>query len=307
MARRALFDVDPGCDDAAMIALALASDDIEVVGLTAAAGNVPIEKTTRNALAVLDVMDRTDVPVARGCHRPFVDDLETAEHVHGPEGITGEIPTPSTAPVDAHAVEFILDRAREYGEELTLACVAPPTNVAVALAIEPDLPEMVDDIYLMGGTTRASGNITPAAEFNFYADPAAASRVVQDAHPKVVGLDVTERTRIDGDELRDLADSSDPLPQIAGWLGYADPAEIRAGKVDESLALHDPTVVVHLVEDVLTFEPYPMKVDTSGGPSRGALLCDRRRVTGAEPNALLATDIDPEAFRRALFDVLEAV
>ena len=307
MARRVLFDVDPGCDDAAMLALALASDDIEVVGITTVAGNVPIEKTTRNALAVLDVMDRTDVPVARGCHRPLVSELETAEHIHGPEGITGEIPTPTTVPVDAHAVEFILGRAREYGEELTLACVAPPTNVAVALALEPDLPEIVDEIYLMGGTTRVTGNVTPAAEFNFYVDAAAAARVVRDGRPAVVGLDVTERTRIDGEELGELAEAPDPLPWVAGWLGYADPAAIRAGEVDESLALHDPTVAIHLLGDVLTFESYPMEVDASGGPSHGAVICDRRGASGAEPNARLATEIDLEAFRDTLFDALEAM
>jgi len=151
MNQKVLFDVDPGCDDAIMLAMALGLDDVEVVGLTTVCGNTTVNNTTWNTLSILE-LGGYDVSVARGCGRPLVDELSTAEWVHGEDGIRGEMPDPAADTVPAHGAEFIVEQARKHREDLVVAAVGPLPNLATALALEPDLPEMVGDIYLMGGS-----------------------------------------------------------------------------------------------------------------------------------------------------------
>ncbi|PSP41209.1 nucleoside hydrolase [Halobacteriales archaeon QH_6_64_20] len=301
-----LIDTDPGNDDAVLIALALASDEFDVIGLTTVAGNETIGNTTRNARSVLELLDRTDVPVAEGCGRPLVDEPNTAD-VHGPGGLYGAVPEPGVEPIEDHAVRFVLDQVRRYGDELRLLAVGPLTNVALALAIEPELPEMIDGIHVMGGAATTTGNVTPAAEFNFHHDPAAASRVVQDGTPSVVGLDVTDRATVPAGEIEELARGDEPGRSIACWLAYASHDELLAG-LDESrdrFSVHDAVVIADLLGDVLTFEDYYLEIDTSGGPSHGSVVCDTRGVTGRDPNATVAVEIDTEEFRSVLFDTLD--
>lgn len=301
MARKVLLDVDPGCDDAVMLAMALGSSAVEVVGVTTVAGNSTVENTTHNALSILAMADRTDVPVASGCPRPLVDDLSPAEWIHGEDGIRGEMPTPEADPVAATAPEFLIEKCHEYGSELTVAAVGPLTNVAVALAQDPSIPEVVDELYLMGGAAMTAGNATPVAEANFHNDPAAASRVLQSGSPKMVGLDVTNSATVAPDYPDRLAESSPAGRTVASWFDY--PEEVLAFTDDsEGPAIHDAAVVADLAGNVLDFESYHAEVDTTGGPSHGAVVCDRYGVTGETPNVAVATDIDRAAFR----DELEA-
>lgn len=297
MPRKLLLDTDPGCDDAVAIAVALAAPELDVVGLTTVAGNTTLENTTRNAGAVLELFDRTDVPVAPGCDRPISRELENAEEVHGPGGIRGDLPDPTTSPVEEHAVEFILEAAREHGDELVIAAVGPCTNLATAMLVEPELPELVDDIYLMGGAAMVGGNVTPEAEFNFYVDPEAASHVIRHGSPRMVGLDATNRATVPMDRIVDLAERPSPYEEIASWLGYMDAADIRESGVDRAPSVHDAQVIVDVVDDIVTYETYPLEVGTGAGHCRGAVICDQRDATDQPPNAEVAVDVDVEGFR----------
>lgn len=297
MGRKVFFDVDPGCDDAVMLAVALGLPDIDVVGLSTVCGNTTVENTTRNTLSILALGD-FNVPVARGCARPLVDDLTTAEWVHGPDGIRGDMPDPTADPIDAHGAQFMVEQAREHGEDLTIAAVGPLTNLAVALSLEPDLPDMVDDIYVMGGSAFAPGNVTPASEANFHNDPAAASRVVQDAHPRMVGLDVTTRATLTSALGAEFRAAEGALGVVGDWLDYPDDVLDVAGG---TVAIHDAAVVADLADPgVLTFESYYCEIDTTGGPSHGSVVCDGNRVLDEPPNVDVAVEIDTERYRALL-------
>lgn len=300
---KVLFDTDPGSDDAVMLAMALGHDSIDVVGCSAVCGNSTVGNTTRNALSILE-LGGSDAPVARGCGRPLVDELTTAEWIHGEHGIRGDVPEPTGDPIDAHGAEFIVEQAREHGEELVVAAVGPLPNLATALAIEPALPEMVGEIYLMGGAAFEVGNATPAAEANFHNDPAAASRVLQDADPRMVGLDVTNRATVSRETVAEYQAAGGTLATVGDWLDY--PEEIdRFG--EDGTPVHDAAVVADIVDpDVLTFESYPAEVDTTGGPSHGAVVADRHDVTGGEANCEVAVDVDVERFRELLREGVEA-
>ncbi|ELY48470.1 nucleoside hydrolase [Natronorubrum bangense] len=304
-----LIDTDPGCDDAVALLLALERSELDVVGLTTVHGNAPVEETTENARSILEVLDRTDVPVAMGADRPLLVDLETAEHIHGEGGIRGELPQPGpeTQPVDSHAAQFIIEQAREHEGELTLAAIGPLTNVALALAIEPELPELLDELIVMGGAAFVPGNITPLAEANFHADPHAARRVVRDATPTIVGLDVTTSATLSPDRVESLP-QDDPLGRsIDDWLTYYDDERLERYGI-ESAAIHDALVIAGLVDDaVLETEPYQMVVGTDSELDRGALVCDATGVTGEPPNGTVAVGVDDERFRELLAESLERV
>lgn len=300
--RKLLLDVDTGCDDAVLTAMALAAADLEVVGITTVAGNTTVDNATRNTLAVLELLGRTDVPVARGAPGPIVGDVHTVEWIHGPDGLRGDLPEPTTEPVDAHAVPFMLEQAREHGEDLTIVAVGPPTNLGTALVQEPSLPEMVDEIHVMGGSATESGNVTPAAEANFHNDPVAARRVVESAEPYLAGLDALNRATVPQSLIEEFRAADAPLSAVGAWMDY--PEEVRGvGPTDEPI-IHDAAVVADMLADVLTYERAPLQVDTSHGPSRGSVIWDRYGVGDREPNAHLAVEIDTEQYRRVLRDTL---
>jgi inosine-uridine nucleoside N-ribohydrolase len=300
MATRVLFDVDPGCDDALMLASALGHPGIEVAGVTTVAGNTTVENATANARSILSFAGAEDIPIARGCERPLVGDLTTAEWVHGPRGLRGRDHLPSEPPegtVDVHAAEFIVEAAREHGEDLTIAAVGPQTNLALAVALDPRLPDLVGDIYVMGGATAAPGNVTPAAEANVHNDPEAASRVIQDCGVTLVGLDVTMSATVPADLVADPAVEDRWSGLLADWLDY--PADVADAVTGEGYAIHDAAVAADLAADdpVLTAEPYHVEIDSSAGPARGATICDYHGVGGVDPNARVAVDIDVAGFR----------
>lgn len=293
------MDTDPGTDDAVALAALLASDDVEVAGVTTVAGNSSLENTTANALSILELFDRADVPVASGCERPLNHSLSTTESIHGPGGLRGDVPAPRTGAVDTHAVEFILERARNADDDITLACLGPLTNVATALSMEPDLPSMVEDVILMGGAVLTGGNATPAAEYNFYADPVAASRVLQETSPMIAGLNVTNRATLPVETIGEFKRGGSPLSTIGEWCDYPSELEIDGGH-----AIHDAAVSAQLLGDVLDFESYPVSVVVGRGPCRGAAIADMRPDSDATPNARVAVDIDVEKFRDVLVDTL---
>ncbi|MFC6962909.1 nucleoside hydrolase [Halocatena marina] len=308
MSRKLLLDVDPGIDDALAILMALGSDDVDVVGLTTVMGNTTLENTTKNALSLLEFVDRTDIPVVKGTDRPFADDLVMAEYVHGPggmpESLREALPEPSTEPIDQHAADFILEQAREYGEELTIAAVGPQTNIALALALDPTLPDMIDDIYQMGGALKTTGNVTPQASFNFYVDAVAAARVVQDAWPMVVGLDVTEPAYLPQTARNRFRDRGAYGDVVADILKYK--AQGPDGTVAEGGSItSDAVVMAGLLDDVLTYEDAYVEVDTTNGPSNGATIYDEHGVCTTSPNCTVALDVNVERCRASIVSNLE--
>jgi inosine-uridine nucleoside N-ribohydrolase len=297
------FDVDPGCDDAIMLALALTHPEIKVAGLSTVGGNSTVTNTTTNALSILELFGRTDVPVARGCAEPLTGSFETAEWVHGSDGMRGELPDPTADPIETHGAEFIVNQAHTYGEELTIVAVAPMTNLATALVLEPDLPSLVDNIYIMGGAL-SGGNATPVAEANFRNDAVAARRVINSGEPMMVGLDATYEATLPYSLIDEYADSGRHREAISAWADF--PNEVRRlGADGMDPAIHDAVVVTHILDDVLTLESYYVDVDTTGGPSDGGVICDRRRVTNNDPTTEVAVGTDTERFRSLVYETFE--
>ncbi|MDL5362890.1 nucleoside hydrolase [Halalkalicoccus sp. NIPERK01] len=294
-----LIDTDPGCDDALALLLALESD-LDIVGLTTVAGNSSVENTTRNTLALLDFLDG-DLPVSRGADRPLVKRQDTAEFIHGEGGLKGDLPDPRRGPVDTSGAEFIVEQARKDGN-LTIAAIGPLTNLALALGIEPDLPDLLDGVLVMGGAVYAPGNRTPAAEANLHADPDAASRVLQSLDPTFVGLGVTVRATLDPATL-DLSGRRGEV--VEEWLEYY-PDHVRGRYGIEHSPIHDAAVIAQLTDDVLTVEERALEIDTREGPCRGALVSDEYGVTDEAENGRVATDIDVSAFRASLARAIES-
>ncbi|WP_129113520.1 nucleoside hydrolase [Halegenticoccus tardaugens] len=308
MTKKLLLDVDPGCDDAIALFVALASDAVDVVGVTTVMGNTTVENTTRNALSLLEFVDRTDVPVAKGAARPFSDPLVTAEEIHGPDGLPESVmerlPEPTTEPIERSAVDFIVDQAREHGEELTIAAVGPQTNLALAVATEPSLPDLVGDIYVMGGALKTTGNVTPQASFNMYVDAPAAARVVQDAAPKLVGLDVTEHVYVPTAEIRRFTERPEPLATMGRILEFS-VEEVRTKFGHDGGLASDAVVLTDVVADSLRFEEAYVEIDTTGGPSNGATVFDEHGVYGKEPNCRVALGVDGDAYEETVVSALE--
>ena len=309
MTQKLLLDVDPGIDDALAIMMALGNEDVEVVGLTTVMGNTTIENTTRNALALLELVDRTDVPVAKGAGRPFADELVMAEYVHGPGGVPDTVrdalPEPSTDPVNQHAVDFILEQSNRYGDDLTIAAVGPQTNIATALSIDPALSERVANIYQMGGALKTTGNVTPQASFNFYVDAVAAARVVQDGWPTLVSLDVTEpayfppKTR---ERFRGQGPYGDIIADILKYKAQGPNGTVAEGGSITS----DAVVMAGILGNALTYDDAYVEIDTTGGPSNGATVYDEHGVYEKPPNCTVAVDVDIERCRELIVSNLEA-
>ncbi len=297
-----LIDTDPGCDDALALLLALERPEIDLVGLTTVFGNTTTEGTTRNARAILELFDRTDVPVAAGAAEPLLVELDTAEHIHGEGGIRGPLPEPTaaTAPVDVHAAQFIVEQARKHDGDLRLAAVGRLTNVALALALEPDLPELLSEVLVMGGSAFVPGNITPLASANFHGDPHAARKVIRDTDPTVVGVDVTEDATLPADWIDSIPRESARGECVHAWCTYYAEEDLARYGI-ETAAIHDALAVAAVADpSVIDTERYHMEVGADEGLARGALACDAQGVTGEEPNGAFAVEADLERYREMM-------
>lgn len=301
MTRPVLIDTDPGCDDAVALALALASGDLNVVGITTVPGNTTVSNATHNALSVLELFDRSDVPVAAGCESPLAHDLETAEEIHGSGGITGDLPDPEAGAVDGHAVDLLRDLAADHGDDLAVLGIGPLTNLATATALDPSLLDRIGDLVVMGGVIRGTGNRTPMAEANFYSDPAAARRVVRASTPRLLGLNVTHEATVPPSTVGLGDPDSDPGPDdqvgraLAAWLDYYPPAVKDAIGLEHS-PQHDALAVADLIGDVVDYETAATDV-VLDGDARGAVVFDEYGVTGADSAARVAVDVDVGQFR----------
>ncbi len=303
-----IIDTDPGQDDAAAIFFALGSPELEILGITAVAGNVPLELTARNARIVCEMAGRTDVKVFAGADRPLERPLVTAEHVHGKTGLDGpELFEPRTALQDVHAVDFIVDTlmAEEAGS-VTLCALAPLTNLALALQKEPAIAGRVRQIVMMGGGYFEQGNITPSAEFNVYVDPEAARIVFRSGIPIVVmPLDVTHKvltTKARVDRIRALdTKAAKALTEMLLFFERFD--EEKYGT--DGGPLHDPTVIAWLLKpELFQGRDCNVEIETSSDLTRGATVVDWWGVTDRKKNALVIRDVDADGFFELLTERL---
>jgi inosine-uridine nucleoside N-ribohydrolase len=300
-----ILDVDPGHDDAVAIMLACGAPGLDLLAVTTVAGNVPLEKTTRNALRVLSLIGHTDIPVAAGAPSPLHRPLRTAENIHGESGLDGpEIPDSSFEPHKRGAADLIADTLREAPEPVTLIPTGPLTNVATLLREHPELKDRVAHISLMGGSI-GLGNTTPAAEFNIYVDPEAAREVFDSGLPITMsGLDVTHQAGTGPAERENLRS----LGQVGGVV--AELLEFFAGTYERIYGfavppLHDPVAVAAVLEPrLLKTRPMRVDVECESELTRGETVCDFYGVSGKPPDAEVGVELDREGFFDLLYRVL---
>jgi purine nucleosidase len=284
-----LLDVDPGIDDALAMLLALSSPEVCVEAVTVVAGNVDVDQGVENALKVLELAGRTDVPVARGADSPLRGELRTARHVHGRNGL-GDISLhePSTKPHSGDAVDLISAKVEEHPGRITLIPVGPLTNIARALTTYPHLSKKINGIVLMGGSL-SSGNITPAAEFNIFNDPEAAQIVLDAAVPTVmVTLDVTRKVHLRSEHLADVKRDSHPVNRFV--LELSDFATRTRGKT--GILLHDPLAVGVVIDpSFVKTAPAHVSVETEG-ETRGATTATQESA----PNVVTCGYVNADRF-----------
>ncbi|WP_392338440.1 nucleoside hydrolase [Loktanella salsilacus] len=308
MPRQIIIDTDPGQDDAVAILLALASPELEVLGITAVAGNVPLALTQKNARIVCELAGRSDMAVYAGCDAPLVRKLVTAEHVHGKTGLDGPQLADPIMPLQAeHAVDYIIDTLRSAPSgTITLCPLGPLTNIAQAFRKAPDIIERVQEIVLMGGAYFEVGNITPAAEFNIYVDPEAAAEVFLAGVPLVVmPLDVTHKaltTQARVDAFRAMGTRVGDM--VAEWTNFFERFD-KEKYGSEGAPLHDPCVIAYLLQpELFTGRHVNVVVETGSELTLGMTVADWWRVTDRAPNAMFMGDLDADGFFALLTDRL---
>ncbi|MBI4493886.1 MAG: nucleoside hydrolase [Chloroflexi bacterium] len=277
---RIVVDTDPGVDDALALILALRSPRAQVMGIGTVAGNVEVESATENALKVLRLLGRAEVPVAQGCAAPLVEPFHGAHGVHGRDGL-GDcgLPPSGLRPSAEHAADQLVRLAREWEGALVVVALGPLTNLATALLKDPRLPGRVRRVVAMAGAFGVSGNVTPAAEFNVWADPEAAERVFSAGWPlTLVGLDVTRQALLADEHLERLAGAPGPVPPFVQAIVQAPMAFAAARSGLRALALHDPLAMAIALDPTLASDApeLPVAVELRGAWTRGATLADRR-------------------------------
>lgn len=303
--RKIIIDTDPGQDDAVAILLALASPvEIDVLGVVAVAGNVPLPLTEKNTRIICELAGRPDIPVFAGCDAPMARKLVTAEHVHGKTGLDGpQLPEP-TMPLQAqHGVDYIIETLRtEPPSTVTLVPIGPLTNIGVAFKRAPDIIERVQEIVLMGGAYFEVGNITPAAEFNIYVDPEAADIVFNSgATITVMPLDVTHKALTSAKWIADIkALDTDVGRMVASWTDFFERFDTEKYG-SQGAPLHDPCTIAYLINsDLFQGRHINVAIETHSDLTLGMTVADWWRVTDRPANAMFMGSVDDKGF----FDLL---
>ncbi len=299
--RKIIIDTDPGQDDAVAILLALASpEDIDLLGITAVAGNVPLALTAKNARIVCELAKRPDVKVFAGCDAPLTRKLVTAEHVHGKTGLDGpQLDDPQMPLQGQHGVDFIIETLRaEPSGTVTLCPIGPLTNIATAFQRAPDIIPRIQEIVLMGGAYFEVGNITPTAEFNIYVDPEAAKIVFGAGAPlTVMPLDVTHKaltTKPRIDAFRSMHTKVGDM--VAAWTDFFERFDMEKYG-SEGAPLHDPCTIAYLIEPQLfDGRQINVEIETSSELTLGMTVADWWRITDRPKNAMFMKDIDASGF-----------
>ena len=317
--RRVIIDTDPGVDDAVALLLAMSSRELQIEAITPVAGNARVEVTLSNALRLVEIAGRGDIPVAGGASRPLKRRLVTACEAHGENGLGGvQFPEPKIQPVSETAPQLIRRTVRQSPGDISIITLGPLTNLALAFQDDPELPSMIRGITMMGGSL-SGGNMTPAAEFNFYVDPEAAAVVFRSGAPlTMVGLDVTRRTVLREEHIHALESTGNPLGRSAGQITRASVNGFRAAGSNQWPVMHDALAVAAVLDSsVISLQEFQVEVETSGEFTAGETLgyrCPPVRSSAAipggeagksgesafRPNARVAVDVDLERFFRLL-------
>ncbi len=308
--RKIIIDTDPGQDDAAALFLALGSPiELDLLGVTTVAGNVPLPLTSKNARIVCEWANAADTKVFAGCDTPMKRPLVTAEHVHGKTGLDGPdlLPDPKMALQDQHAVDFIIDTLRrEPAGTVTLCTLGPLTNIGTAFQNAPDIIERVQEIVMMGGAYFEVGNITPAAEFNIYVDPEAADIVFKSGIRIVMmPLDVTHKALTTKPRIQAMRDLGTPAGiAMAEMLDFFERFDIEKYG-SEGGPLHDPCTIAYLLKpDLFQGRLVNVMIETQSDLTLGMTVADYWGVTDRAPNAMFMTEIDADAFFTLLLERL---
>lgn len=300
-----ILDCDPGQDDAVSLLLAMSSpDDLEILGITAVAGNVPLALTEKNARLMCDIGGRGDIPVYAGCSKPMVRDLITAERVHGKTGIDGvDISEPAHPLQEQHAVDFIVDTLRSSDDNtITLVPSGPLTNIGTAFTKAPDVVEKVKEIVLMGGAMRESGNCSPSAEFNILVDPHAADIVFKCGRPITqIGLDASHQvlsTRERIDRIKKINNA--PARATAGMIDFFNRHDMAKYNF-EGAPLHDPCTVAYLLSpEIFEGKICNVSIETESELTMGHTAVDFWHVTDRPRNTNWIYAVDADAFYELL-------
>ena len=300
-----IIDCDPGQDDAVNLLLAMSSpDELDILGITTVAGNVPLALTEINARLMCDIAGRSDIPVYAGCDKPMVRDLVTAEHVHGATGINGmDVTEPAHPLQEQHAVEFIIDTLSSADDDaITLVPTGPLTNIGTAFSKAPEILPKVKEIVLMGGAMRESGNISPSAEFNILVDPQAAEIVFQCGRPiNQIGLDashqvLTTRERID--RLKEI--DNEPARATVGMLDFFNRHDMAKYNY-LGAPLHDPCTVAYLLRpEIFVGKLCNVSIETASELTMGHTAVDFWHVTDRPKNTNWIHAVDADAFYELL-------
>ena len=302
-----ILDCDPGHDDALALTMAIASEQIELLGVTTSAGNQTPDKTLNNALRMLTLLGVTDVPVAGGNHRPLMRNLKIADYVHGETGLDGaDLPEPAFEPADQPAVELIADILRSQAEPITLVVTGPMTNIALFLRIHPELENKIKQIVFMGGAA-GQGNVEPTTEFNMAVDPEAAKIVINEGIPLVMaGLNVTLKAQIYPDDLEKIRKINNRVAQaITGQMEFYGK---WYGQAEFGLAgtpVHDPCTIAYLLKPEI-FETHTayLDVETQGQLTAGETVVDFTGLMNQKPNAKILMDLDRQMFVDLIISLL---
>lgn len=307
MTRPIILDCDPGHDDAIALILACASPSLAIKAVTTSAGNQTPEKTLNNALRILTLLGRSDIPVAGGALKPLMRELIIADNVHGESGLDGPtLPDPSFAPQAEHAVELMANILRQSDQPVTLVPTGPLTNIALLLATHRDLIPKIEEIVLMGGGAE-TGNWSPAAEFNIYVDPEAAKLVFQSGIPiTMCGLDVTHRAQIMDEDIERIRKIDNPIAGVVAELldffmiYHRDP---KWGL--EGAPLHDPcTIAWLLAPELFKAQTCWVGIETQGEYTQGMTVVDRYQLTNQPANTTVLFDVDRQGFVDLLVESL---
>ena len=305
--KKIILDCDPGHDDAVAIMLAVASDEIDLLGITCVGGNATLENTKLNTLKICSLLNRKDIPIYSGASKPLVYDLVTAEHVHGKSGLDNdgeEIKVDEDHFIQGlNAVDYIINTCKASEEKIYLCPTGPLTNIALSLKKNPSIKEKIKEIVFMGGAALSLGNITPAAEFNIYVDPHAANIVLKSGIPiTMMGLDVTHKVNVNKRIINSIKSNNNKASIFfADLMEFYSKFNNELYDTDES-PLHDPCVIAYLIDNKLFYgkEVY-VEVEENSELTRGETVTDWWGVKKLEPNCNVIVEANSEKF----FEILK--
>jgi purine nucleosidase len=303
-----VFDTDPGIDDSLAILLALASPELKVEGISIVHGNCSVEQALSNALGVLELAHASHIPVARGFALPLVQPSLLAPETHGNAGIGyARLPSSTVQPVAQHSVEFLIEKIMSAPQNITLVCIGPLTNLAVALRMEPGIIEAVKDVFIMGGAIRHQGNTSPLAEFNVYVDPHAAHMVYHSGMPiTLVPLDVTYQCILTHADVERLQRIDSPITRFIAdstrfYMEYHDEYQQIDGCI-----INDPlALALTFAPELCDYEEHYVDVDLSGGVSLGKTFADFYKMNQRAANMKLALGVRARDFMELFLERME--